>query len=76
LQVASQVPLPSGLAFTFAISFSSGRHPVWPALTSFNCLTITGELVAIETQPAMIDNTATNTLIRMPARCSCRRTPH
>lgn len=50
----------------FVISFSSGMHPVYPALRIFNWLMTMGELASesIETQPD-IDKTAARTLIRI-----------
>jgi hypothetical protein len=36
LQVAFHVPLPSGFGATFERTFSSGMHPVYPALTNFS----------------------------------------
>jgi hypothetical protein len=61
--VAFQVPLPSGSDFTFDISFSSGRHPVCPALTIFKCLTTSAEL-ATEAQPVRPKKIADKGLIR------------
>jgi hypothetical protein len=57
------MPLPSPLKLTFDSSLSSGRHPVCPALTIFNCLATIGEL-AIATQPEIPKRTATRTLVR------------
>jgi hypothetical protein len=51
LQVAFHVPLPSAFGATFERIFSSGIHPVYPALTVFSfCWTI-GELA--DTQPVV-----------------------
>jgi hypothetical protein len=61
--VAFQVPLPSALALMFDSSFSSGRHPVCPALTIFNCLATIGEF-AIATHPVIPKTTTTTTLAR------------
>ena len=51
LQVAFQVPLPLGFDATFERIFSSGMHPVYPALTIFNLSWISGELTDSGTQP-------------------------
>lgn len=64
LHVAIHVPLPSGLALILDSSFSSGRHPVWPALTILSCFASTGEFGEIATHPDIAETEITAMRLR------------
>ena len=48
LQVAFHVPVPFIFTFELDISFSPGRHPVWPALANCSSALMAGNLAGVE----------------------------